>query len=434
MGDILNDEDQEMEEEVYEEPQGAVGYTGPLPDYIDDGIEPMEDTQLYSDEVVDKKEFSGDVEDDPEMAEMLKMLEEAKGDLDGAHEEDLAELMESFEGEEEEETVAKPGLKRKSDNQEPDQVVPQSQDEEAKKQKVIGSVLRPMPGFLSGIAIQPDAEEIPISFDEEAKVDTISTPTKDRAPPPKNRRPPSRSSRKQPSCDNNEEHPQQNGSDSTNMPAPSPTSELKKKKKLKKKAPAGGVAMFGGVDLFGGKNPFAGRKQDISSSEDETSIEQQKNRSNDNGNKAELRLPFGAADANSQPSCDNVKQKGQSSRKTKAEVAEMKAKEEALERKKKEEEALEQKRKKEEAQRKKQEEQERVLEEGRKRKEEALKKQAERKRLEEERKQKEEAERKEEMLKKEEEKKKKLEEEKRKKLEEEKRMKLEEEEKKKKIE
>merc|ERR1739844_552727 len=102
--DILNDEDQDMEEEeVYEEPQGAVGYTGPLPDYIDDGIEPMEDAQLYSDEVVDKKEFSGDVEDDPEMAGMLKMLEEAKGDLDGAHEEDLAELMESFEGEEEEE-------------------------------------------------------------------------------------------------------------------------------------------------------------------------------------------------------------------------------------------------------------------------------------------------------------------------------------------
>merc|ERR1712083_534800 len=68
---------------------------------------------------------------------------------------------------------------------------------------------------------------------------------------------------------------------------------------------------------------------------DETSIDQQQqNRSNDNGNKAELRLPFGAADANSQPSCDNVKEKGQSSRKTKAEVAEMKAKEEALERKK----------------------------------------------------------------------------------------------------
>merc|ERR1712045_356954 len=156
--DILNDEDQDMEEEeVYEEPQGAVGYTGPLPDYIDDGIEPMEDAQLYSDEVVDaKKEFSGDVEDDPEMAEMLKMLEEAKGDLDGAHEKDLAELMESFEGEGEE-SVAKPDLKRKSDHQEPDQVVPQSQDEEAKKQKVIGSVLRPMPGFLSGIAIQPDA-------------------------------------------------------------------------------------------------------------------------------------------------------------------------------------------------------------------------------------------------------------------------------------
>merc|ERR1711936_1053219 len=85
-----------MEEEGFEEPQGAVGYTGPLPDYIDTD-EPMEDTQFYSDEKVSEKEFSGDVEDDPEMAEMLKMLEDAKGDLEGAQEKDLAKLMESLD-------------------------------------------------------------------------------------------------------------------------------------------------------------------------------------------------------------------------------------------------------------------------------------------------------------------------------------------------
>ena len=61
---------------------GAIGYTGPLPDYLD-ADEPMEDTQFYSDEKVSEKEFSGEVEDDPEMAEMLKMLEDAKGDLEG---------------------------------------------------------------------------------------------------------------------------------------------------------------------------------------------------------------------------------------------------------------------------------------------------------------------------------------------------------------
>merc|ERR1711981_668773 len=170
--------------------------------------EPMEDTQLYSDEKVSEKEFSGDVEDDPEMAEMLKMLEEAKGDLEGAQEKDLAQLMESFEGEEE--VVTKPGLKRKSVNQGANQVVPKLQDEDAKKQRVIG--------VLSGIAIQPDAEEVPVSFDDEIRLETIPTPTKDRAPPPKNRRPPTRSSRK-PGCDNNEdEEPQQNGSDSINQP------------------------------------------------------------------------------------------------------------------------------------------------------------------------------------------------------------------------
>merc|ERR1712212_313741 len=191
-----------MDEDDYEEPQGAIGYSGPLPDYID-ADEPMEDTQFYSDEKVSEKEFSGDVEDDPEMAEMLKMLEEAKGDLEGAQEKDLAQLMESFD----EGVVAKPGVKRKSSvNKGTDQVVPNLQDDEAKKQRVIG--------VMSGIVITPDAEEVPVSFDDDIRIETIPTPTKDRAPPPKNRRPPSRSSRKQPGCDiiNEDEKPHQNGS------------------------------------------------------------------------------------------------------------------------------------------------------------------------------------------------------------------------------
>ena len=347
--DLLNDEDEDMmEEETYEEPIGAVGYAGPLPDYIDE--EPMQDNNFYyDDEIVAEKECSGDVEDDPEMAEMLKMIEDAKGDLEGAHEKDLAKLMACVD--------EKPGLKRKSVNQNLDQVVPKSQDEDAKKQRVIG--------VLSGIAIQPDAKEVAVSFDEDATVDIIPSQTKDRAPPPKNRRPPSRSSRQQPGCDNNsDELPKTNGSDTLTLP--SPTAELKKKKKLKKKAPSGGVAMFGGVDLFGGKNPFAGRKQDVSSSEEECAIEQQNSRTN--GNKSDLKLPFGTADPNSQQSCDHVL--------TSKQKAENKAKEDALDKKRKEEEALEQKRK--------QEEQERLIAEEKKRKQEEKRKEAERKRLEEE--------------------------------------------------
>merc|ERR1712127_451127 len=138
------------------------------------------------------------------------------------------------------------------------------------------------------------------------------------------------------------------------------TAELKKKKKLKKKAPSGGV------DLFGGKNPFAGRKQDVSSSEEECAIEQQNSRTN--GNKSDLKLPFGTADPNSQQSCDHVL--------TSKQKAENKAKEDALDKKRKEEEALEQKRK--------QEDQERLIAEEKKRKQEEKRKEAERKRLEEE--------------------------------------------------
>ena len=43
----------------------------------------MEDTQFYSDKATDEKETSGDIEDDQEMAEMLKLIEDAKGDLEG---------------------------------------------------------------------------------------------------------------------------------------------------------------------------------------------------------------------------------------------------------------------------------------------------------------------------------------------------------------
>merc|ERR1711936_1191488 len=158
---------------------------------------------------------------------MLKMLEEAKGDLEGAQEKDLAKLMESFD----EGVVAKPGVKRKSSvNKGTDQVVPKLQDDEAKKQRVIG--------VMSGIVITPDAEGVPVSFDDDIRIETIPTPTKDRAPPPKNRRPPTRSSRKSGWDNNEDDQPIQNGSDSINQTLPSPSPQLKKKKKLKKKAPA----------------------------------------------------------------------------------------------------------------------------------------------------------------------------------------------------
>merc|ERR1712156_1008394 len=282
---------------------------------------------------------------------------DAKGDLEGAQEKDLAKLMESLEGEEE--VVAKPGVKRKSVNQGGDQVMPKLQDDEAKKQRVIG--------VMSGIVITPDAEEVPVSFDDDIRIETIPTPTKDRAPPPKNRRPPTRSSRK-PGCDNNEDdQPIQNGSDSINQTLPSPSPQLKKKKKLKKKAPTGGVAMFGGVDLFGVKNPFAGRKQDVTSSEDESAVDQQQN-----NNKAEMKLPFGTADASSQQTCDHVM--------TSKQKAEQKAKEE--EEKRKQEESEEKKRKDEEDKRRSELEakKKKLEEEERKRKieeEERLKKEAE---------------------------------------------------------
>ena len=205
-----------------------------VPDYMD------EPSEFYDDTKDDLK--SVDIEDDPEMAEMLKMLEHAKGDLEGAKEEELAHLMEHFDNEEmfhkklEEHKIKKATLKRPSGA---DQVVPSGsvvKDDPAKKKKILSPLeaiqlakakkalpspsnqsssktstttttssttsssttieklnnsLKP-PGYMDGIAVQPNSEEKPVSFEEDAKIDTISTPTKGRVAPPRNRRPPTR--------------------------------------------------------------------------------------------------------------------------------------------------------------------------------------------------------------------------------------------------
>lgn len=148
--DILNDEDEEMMEDD-DEMEGAIGYTGP-PITAEDLDDPMllEESEFYSEAAEDTKEFSGDIEDDPEMAEMLLMLEAAKGDLEGAGEEDLETLMSSFDNEMLNKAAAAAGVKRKSDK---DQVVPEStsandeQDASSKKAK-ISEFLRPVPAFI----------------------------------------------------------------------------------------------------------------------------------------------------------------------------------------------------------------------------------------------------------------------------------------------
>ena len=179
--DILNDEDMEEDEgdAQLEQYEGAVAaaaaYVGSFKevpkaheDYLD--AEPM-DSEFYScdDENEGGKDFSGDIEDDPEMAEMLKMLEDAKGDLEGAQDEDLEQLMQSFDSQDQE---RKKSLKRPPAA---DQQVPEIE----KKAKTLDeTILRPIPSFLSGIAIAPDAEEQGVSFESEAKVETIATMTK----------------------------------------------------------------------------------------------------------------------------------------------------------------------------------------------------------------------------------------------------------------
>merc|ERR1712141_998316 len=111
----------------------------------------MGEAEFYScDDEEAGKDFSGDIEDDPEMAEMLKMLEDAKGDLEGAPDEDLEQLMQSFDSQDQEK---KKSLKRPPAT---DQQVPEIE----KKAKTLDeAILRPVPAFLSGITITPDAEE-----------------------------------------------------------------------------------------------------------------------------------------------------------------------------------------------------------------------------------------------------------------------------------
>merc|ERR1711976_612243 len=146
----------------------------------------------------------------------LTMLAAAKAKLAGAQDEDLELLMQSFDSQDQE--------KKKSLKRPPaaDQQVPEIE----KKAKTLDeTILRPIPSFLSGIAIAPDAEEQGVSFESEAKVETIATMTKGRAAPPKNRRPPTRK-RSQP-CDNNIANNNHTESteepDTSKMPMPSPS-------------------------------------------------------------------------------------------------------------------------------------------------------------------------------------------------------------------
>ena len=166
-------------------------------DYLD--TDQME-TEFYSCDD-NEKEFTGDVEDDPEMAEMLKMLEDAEGDLEGAGDEELANLMDSFDSAEAKKSdEKKKSLKRpvdnvaipaetdkkakKSDDNRKKSLVKKSVDsqdvsETAQQAKTLDeSILRPVPSFLSGITIAPDAEEQGVSFEDEAKVEVIATPLK----------------------------------------------------------------------------------------------------------------------------------------------------------------------------------------------------------------------------------------------------------------
>merc|ERR1712223_1988389 len=273
----------------------------------------------------------------------------------GAKEEELAHLMEHFDNEEmfhkklEEHKIKKATLKRPSGA---DQVVPSGsvvKDDPAKKKKILSPLeaiqlanakkalpspsnlsssktcttmttttssttieklnnsLKP-PGYMDGIAVQPNSEEKPVSFEEDAKIDTISTPTKGRVAPPRNRRPPTRKRQNDQdqeqvnsnNCDEGTNATAENNSEEiTTMPtAMSSPGMMKKKKKLKKKgAPVGGVSVFGGTDLFGGKNPFANRKVDPSSSEEESmdigSSTPGAASTEANKQQTELRLPFG---------------------------------------------------------------------------------------------------------------------------------------------
>ena len=212
--DILNDGDMEEDEgdQQLEQYEGAVAaaaaFVGsfkrpPSEQKVPDDMDYLDNEQMESEFYScddNEKEFTGDVEDDPEMAEMLKMLEEAEGDLEGAGDDELAHLMDSFDTMEAKKSEdRKKSLKRPVDNTEvqaeTDKKVKKSDDrkkslvkksidsqkvsETAQKAKSIDeSILRPVPSFLSGITIAPDAEEQGVSFEDEAKVEVIATPLK----------------------------------------------------------------------------------------------------------------------------------------------------------------------------------------------------------------------------------------------------------------
>merc|ERR1712004_778648 len=116
----------------------------------------------------------------------------------------MGQLMQSFDSKDQDQK--KKSLKRPpaADQQVPEiekKAKTQVPEIEKKAKTLDEAILRPVPAFLSGITITPDAEEQGVSFEDDAKVDTMSTPLKGRAAPPKNRRPPTRK-RSQP-CDNN---------------------------------------------------------------------------------------------------------------------------------------------------------------------------------------------------------------------------------------
>merc|ERR1712123_378202 len=150
----------------------------------------------------------------------------------------------------------------------------------------------PMPSF--SIAVQADAEEKPVSFDElPTNSHVISSSNKNRATLPSKRRPPGRAAR--PSNGHVTNGHSENNSDSDRMGKLQTNETDDKTNKLtdrlalpeeeneydgdesemshsqvrrgrrsikRKQPPKGGVALFGKADLFEGKNPFAHRRGD----------------------------------------------------------------------------------------------------------------------------------------------------------------------------
>merc|ERR1712106_730346 len=150
----------------------------------------------------------------------------------------------------------------------------------------------PMPSI--NIAVQPDADEQPVSFDDlPTNSHVISSSNKNRATLPSKRRPPGRAAR--PSNGHVTNGHSENNSDSDRMGKLQTNETDDKTNKLtdrlalpeeeneydgdesemshsqvrrgrrsikRKQPPKGGVALFGKADLFEGKNPFAHRRGD----------------------------------------------------------------------------------------------------------------------------------------------------------------------------